>query len=114
MAYLQHLLPQTIQSVAAASVGASYSTLGTVNHEARIVRLINSTDQPVLISWDGSASNDNEFLANGTNITYNCTANRVADDGAFISSGTVFSVKRAGNAPASGSVYLVVIYTLVK
>lgn len=114
MAYLQKLLPQALQSVAFGSITTSYTTLGTLTHPARLVKIVNNTTGLILISWNGDATTDNDVLPANSFVLYDVTANKVKDDGCFISLGTVFSLKYSGTAPTSGSVYLVSLYTLVK
>jgi hypothetical protein len=114
MAYFQKLQPQALQSVAFGSVGASYSTLGTATNDIRLVKIVNYTDQPVFISWNGDGSTNNDFIPEKGFALYDVTSNRVQDDGCFVGNGTVFSVKRAGSAPSLGSVYLVLLYTQVR
>jgi hypothetical protein len=114
MAYLQKLLPEALESVAFGSITTSYTTLATLAHPTRIVRIVNNTNGLLLISWNGDASTDNDVLPANSFVLYDVTANKVEDDGCFLAKGVIFSVKYSGSAPTSGSIYLVSLYTLVK
>lgn len=109
MAYGTRAQYEPIREVAAASVGATYSAIGAaINDHARIIRLVNTCDTEVYISIDGT--NNHLRLAENSFVLYDLSSNKVQDDGLFLSIGTVFYVKRVSGAPATGSVWVEVLY----
>ena len=94
-----------LRSVAFGSVTASYTTLGTVfAHIMRTIRLVNTTDANVLISFD--TVNDNIILPAGSFVLYDVCANTETNQlGFFFRNGTQLYLKRESGAPTSGTVY---------
>ena len=106
------MLPQALSSVAYSSVTSSYTTLATLSYPTRIVKIINTTNATILISWNGDATTDNDVLPPNSFFLYDITTNQSHyDGGEFIAAQTVFSIKYRGSAPTgSGSVYLSALY----
>lgn len=100
----------TLRSVAFGSIAASYTAVGSAfTHSVRTLKIVNLTDQPVLVSFDGT--NDNDVLPMNSGEVYDFGANSVANVGNFEQpNNTTVYVKRQGSAPSSGSVYVVIIY----
>ena len=97
-----------IREVAFGSIGAVYTAVGSaLTLPARIVRFTNTTDVDVYLSIDGVTNHIR--LVTGSFLLLDLTANKVRDDGFFFQEGTVFYVKRAAGAPASGLVAIEVI-----
>jgi len=101
---------ETLKSLAAASVVAGYTIVGsTFAHPVRILKVVNDTDGDVTISYDGV--NDQDFIpANGAFIyDYGSDKSGQAQN---LEQPVGFGVyvKRNGAAPTVKSVYVVVIY----
>lgn len=105
------MLPQELSSVAFGSITNSYTTLATLENPTRLVKIVNYTDAPVLISWNGDATTDDDFIPEKGFTLYDITTNQsFGDKGEFIAEGVVFSLKYSDSAPTLGSVYLVALY----
>jgi len=108
MASAIKLRAEAQRSLAAASVGASYTAIGT--EVANIVRLMivqNYTDALLQFSFDGVV--DHFVLPSGGQLIIDVTTNDFNGQGFFISIGTLMSVKRIGT-PTTGSVYVSAFY----
>lgn len=102
------LLAEPVRSLAAASVGAAYSAIGTgLEHPSRILFVQNLTDETLMFSFDGV--NDHFPLAATAFVLLDITANRTLIQGCFLSQGQVLYVKRIGT-PTSGNVYVTTFY----
>ncbi len=111
MVYTQRMLPQPLSSLAYGSIGSSYATLATISNPSRLIKIVNYTNAPIFVSWNGDATTDDDFVAENSFVLYDITANQsYSDRGEFIPAGTVFSIKYAVGAPTSGSVYLTAMY----
>lgn len=112
MALAIRIVPETLRSIAAASIPASYSLAHTVGaafaNPIRLFVLQNTTDQLVMFSFDGI--NDHLPLASNAYIIMDVTANKTIDTGAFFAQGTTIYCKYPGTEPTTGSVYLSVFY----
>ena len=100
----------TLRSLAFGSISASYAAVGSAfTHSVRTLKVVNLTDQPVLISFDGT--HDNDVLPMNSGEVYDFGANKVSNAGNFEQpNNTTVYVKQQGSSPSSGSVYVVVIY----
>lgn len=108
MSYSIILFFDPLRSIAAGSVGSSYTAIGTpLVHPARILKIQNLTDANLLFSFDGTT--DNEFVPSGGFTLYDVTTNQVQTQGAFLLKGTQIYVKQSG-VPSTGSVYITVGY----
>lgn len=108
MAYSIIIFFDGLRSIAAASIGSSYTAIGTpLLHPSRIIKIQNLTDSDVLISYDGV--NDNDFVPSGGFTLYDISTNQVQTDGAFLLKGTTIYVKESGS-PTTGSVYVTIGY----
>lgn len=102
------LAPEPIRSLAAGSVVAGYTAVGSaLAYPARIIIFNNLTDEDVMFSFDGT--NDHVAIAGPGSFVLDVCANKALADGLFIAQGTTFYVKRIGT-PSSGSVYISVFY----
>ena len=101
-------IPETVRTLAAGSVAAGYTAVGSAfNNPIRILIIQNLTDQSVMFSFDGT--NDHlPLLANGY-VVLDVSSNKNQTDGFFFAVGTTIYVKQIG-APSSGSVYVSVFY----
>ncbi len=97
-----------VREVAFGSIGASYSAIGTaLTDHARIIRFVNSTDDEVYISSDGSTNNFR--MSANSFILFDFSTNKIRDDGLFVAIGTQFYVKRVSGAPTEGAVWIEVV-----
>jgi hypothetical protein len=103
------LRAEPLRSLAAASIGTSYTALGDpLVNPARIIHLQNATNADIVWSMDGI--NDHGFLAAGAFILLDITANKSLDQGEFIAIGTQFYVDYPDTQPTTGAVYLSVFF----
>jgi len=99
---------EPVRTIAAASVGASYSAIGgPLLNPARQFFIQNLTDQTVMISFDGI--NDAFPLPSNGNIIDDIAANYTHQSNWFMAQGTTVYVKRIGT-PTTGSVYVSIFY----
>lgn len=102
------LKPETVRSLAAASVVDAYTAVGTAFIEpSRILILQNLTDGDVMFSFDGV--NDHVAVAGPGSFVLDITSNKGVAGSLFIAEGTVIYVKRI-DTPTSGSVYVSTFY----
>lgn len=106
-------IPDTLRSIAEASITNAYQTLGTsLGHCARLIRFVNNTDGDMFISLDGS--NNHFFVAKASFVLYDLAANACSpmNKTPFVfASGTQFYIKYS-SAPSIGTFYIEVIYAL--
>lgn len=100
---------EAIREAAFGSVGSSYAALGSalIDH-ARLIRIVNSSNAEVYISFDGSTNQVR--LAASSFILLDLCSNKVQDDGFFIPVGTIIYQKRVSGAPSLGAVWAEVMY----
>ena len=97
-----------LRSLAFGSIGASYLPIGSAfGHPMRVVKVINTANTDMVISFDGTT--DNDYIPAGGFALYDLTTNQVQTQGWFFRTGTQVYVKYA-TAPASGSVFVVAFY----
>ncbi len=97
-----------LRSLAFGAIGATYLPLGIAfAHPMRIIKIINTTNTDMFISFDGTL--DNDYVPAGSFILYDITTNQYNDAGWFFRTGTQVYVKY-NTAPASGSVFLAAVY----
>lgn len=98
-----------LRSLAFGSIGATYLPLGTpFGHPMRIIKIVNTTNADMVISFDGT--NDNDYIPAGSFALYDLSANE--DNGSagwFFRVGTQVYVKY-NSAPSSGSVFVTTLY----
>lgn len=100
---------EAVKEVAAASVTASYTAVGTATTDhTRLLSISNGTDADCYISLDGT-TNHIRLSANSFKL-FDLTANQVSNDGFFIAEGTIFYVKRVSGAPTTGTLWIEVMY----
>lgn len=110
MAYPRRLRYEGLRTLGFAAIGAAYAAIGTaLANPARVIIAKNLTDKSVLFSINGVT--DHFIIPSGGFQLIDVTTNKVRDDGFFTDQGTVFYAKQGpSGAPASGSVYIEVIY----
>lgn len=108
MAYPVHAEIDTIRTTAFGSIGASFTSVGSiVDKPTRLFYVFNDTDATLYISDDGV---NNKFkLPSGAFIVLDITANKIRDDGLFLRKNRYWYVKHAGVAPTSGSIDITLI-----
>lgn len=105
MSFPRKLFPLALRSLAAASILAGYTAVGTaVDRPLRILRVVNGTNADVIISFNGVT--DHMVVLAGQVAQLNMTNNKVREDGFFIGQGTQFFVKRAVGAATTGSLFI--------
>jgi len=108
MTFGTRVIFEPLRTVAFGGIGAAYAPVGSaMSHHARLVSFFNSTDADLIISLDNV--NDHVRVAAGTGQVFDLTANKVKDDGLFVSKGTIFFVKRAVGAPSVGNFWIQVM-----
>lgn len=109
MAYPRRIRFEAVREAAFGAIGAAYNAIGGATAQpARLVRISNTGDQDVYISFNGVI--DHLRITTGSFFLIDVTANKVRDDGFFLDEGTVFYVRRVGAALTSGGVYIEVVY----
>ncbi len=108
MALGRQLRCEPVRTLAAGSVGASYTPVGAqvVNADG-IILFQNLTDALLMFSFDGV--NDHFPLQPNGYHVLDITTNQPTKDGLFLSIGTQFYVKQI-NVPSTGSVYITLYY----
>ena len=109
MAFGTRIQIDSVREIAASSISGSYTSLGvpTIDN-SRIIILTNATGQEVYISFDGI--NDHFRMAGNSFKLLDFSANKVRDDGLFLSAGTQISVKFVSTTTVSGDVWVEVIH----
>jgi len=99
-----------VRTVAFSSITASYTALGSkFTHAMRLLHFINTTDQEVMISFNGT--DDNIPVPASSFALYDITANEDTSEAIRDQSNTQIYVKYTSDAPTEGNVYLVTMYT---
>jgi len=97
-----------VRSLANASIGATYTLLGTpFNHAMRLLHFINGTDADIMISFDGTT--DNVPVLADNFALYDLTSNQNSNETFRYERGTQIFIKYL-SVPTTGSFYLVCIY----
>ena len=100
---------EEIRTLAAASVGAAYTNIGTqLNKPTRLLIIQNETNAPVMISFAGGA--DHIQMKSGLQLVLDVCTNEVDSEGFFISKGTQLQTKYSVGAPTTGSVNITAMY----
>jgi len=108
MTYGTRVKFEPLRSVAFGAIGAGYAALGTATTDhSRLFSIFNSTNTDVLISFDGAT--DHMRIAAGSGQVLDLSTNKIRDDGLFLRKETIFYIKRAAGAPASGNVWIQVM-----
>jgi len=110
------IFPQPLQSVSYLLMSTAYINIGTpLPFASRIIQLQNTTDNEVLISWDGI--NDHQFIpANGFVLLDVMTNKTASQEGWYVGAKTqLYARFPIGSSPATqGAVYLTSFYGLVE
>jgi hypothetical protein len=107
--FYTRLVPQTIQTVAAAGIALGYNPLGApLIAPAALFILQNDTDVSVFFSFDGV--NDHFFLPTKGFLVLDLATNKSLDRGAFFAQGTQVWVRLEFAAATTSAVYLSMLY----
>lgn len=101
---------EPLRSLAFGGISGAYAAVGTsFANPVRILKITNTTDANLLISFDGVT--DRDIIAANTIEVLDYGSNK-ADTGGQLdqSTGDRVYVKQAGGAATGGSVYVTVIY----
>lgn len=100
-----------VQTVAFGSITGSFVAFGAaMPAPIRILKISNTTDADIYISYDGTTVQDAIPASSG--MVLDITTNKSQDVGAFIGQGVVVYLKYV-SAPTSGNVYLSAYYASV-
>lgn len=94
----------SLRSLGFAAIGAAYVVIGTpLDRPMRVIKLINTTDADMYVSFDGATDND-LLPASGGFTLYDLYTNSLT-----LQNLTQLYIKQV-SAPSKGAVYLVGIY----
>ncbi len=97
-----------LRSLGFGSISGTYAAIGTpFGHPMRLIKVVNTCDAGMIISFDGI--NDNDFIPASSFALYDISTNEAGPDGWFFRTGTQVYVKQL-SAPSSGSVYVTAMY----
>ena len=97
-----------VRSLGFASIGATYSAIGTpLGHAMRVLHFINDTNGDVMVSFDGSTDNV-PVLAESFSL-YDLTSDQDSNEMFRYQVGTQLYIKYL-SVPTSGTFYIVAIY----
>lgn len=98
----------SLRSLGFGSISGSYAAIGTpFGHPMRLVKIVNTCDTDMIISFDGI--NDHDYITASSFALYDISSNEAGIDGWFFRSSTQIYVKQA-SAPSLGSVYVIAMY----
>lgn len=98
-----------VQTIAYSSITSSFVATGNAMPAAiRILKINNTTDADMYISYDGSVIHDVIPATSGMVLDF--TTNKTMPEGAFLAQGTVVYIKYV-SSPTSGNVYISAYYT---
>ncbi len=96
-----------IRQVAFGAITGSYTPLGSdLRHATRLMKIFNTTNADMFISFDGTTNND--YVPAGSFTLYDLTTNGISELFAF-EIGTQIYVKY-NSVPSSGSVTVICLY----
>ena len=101
---------EDLREAAFGAIGAAYAIVGTATQNPiRIITIVNDTDAPVVISFNGV--DDHIYVPATSGFTYDYNANKQDPSGIFQQpSGTEIYVKRHAGAPTTGDLAITIIY----
>lgn len=96
-----------LRSLASGSISGTYAAVGSsFTHPMRLLKLINTTDVNITVSFD--SINDNDLIPAGGFALYDLTTNKTVPDTTFaFEKGTTVYVK---GSPTTGTFYVVAIF----
>jgi hypothetical protein len=97
-----------LRSLGSGSISGTYAAIGTpFAHPMRLLKIINTCNTDMVISFDGI--NDNDYVPAGSFSLYDLTTNQYSTAGWFFRINTQVYAKQT-SAPGSGSVYVIAMY----
>lgn len=103
------IYPEPLRSIDSGTLSNVYMGIGTpLEFPARVFQIQNTTDVDVLISWDGI--NDHQIIPSASFTLIDISANKVNDQGWYVTAGQRFYAKEASTPSSNGAVYLTVFY----
>lgn len=114
MSNAQRVAFEPLRSLAFGSVAASYTAVGGLyDNPARLIKIDNSTDANVLISFNGV--DDHIFVPAISAVLFDYASDRVGpEDRLEQPVNTQIYVKRESGAPSSGNVYVSLMFASAK
>lgn len=98
-----------VQTVAFGDVTDSFVAMGAAMPDPiRIIKINNTTNEDIYVSYDGSTEHD--VVVAGSGMVIDITTNKSIEQGMFLSLGTVVYIEYVSAAPTSGNVYLSAYY----
>jgi hypothetical protein len=98
-----------VQTVAFGDVTDSFEAMGVGMPAAlRILKINNTTDSDVYVSYDGTTEHD--VVVAGSGMVVDITTNKSVEEGLFLPEGTIVYIEYVSGAPTSGNVYLSAYY----
>jgi hypothetical protein len=108
MSYTRAATFDVIKSLAAASIGPTYTLIGSeLFYKSRVLILTNQTDADLIFSDDGT--NDKVVILSGTSFIVDIATNDASEDPWFYPAKKKWYVKEIGT-PTTGSVYVASIF----
>lgn len=105
MAFGTRVIFDAVRELDSTSITTNYATLGVpLTEHVRLISISNSADEEIYISFDGTT--DHLRLAQNSFKLLDLSANKVRDDGLFISVGTQIYVKFVSTTTTSGTVWV--------
>ena len=110
MAYPKRVRMDELRRLAFGGITANYAAVGAaLTDPCRIFILSNLSDDNIIFSLDGVT--DHFFVPVGGFKLIDCTANKVREEGFFVSEGTVFYARcEAGAVPTAGLVTVEILH----
>lgn len=109
MGYPIRLNYEPLKEKDATTLTANYLAVGTsLTHPVRMVRIQNTGDKDVRISFDGI--NDFTYMSAGTSLLLDITANQTREEGFYLPKGITVYAKHNGVVPTSGDIFITTIY----
>ncbi len=99
-----------VQAVAYTDITSSFVAMGDgMDKPIRILKVNNTTDSDIYISFDGVTAHD--VVVASTAMVIDITANKSTDPGIFIAEGTIVYIEYVDTVPTYGTVYLSAYYS---
>ncbi len=103
--------PEPLRTIGFASIGVGFTALGTpFDNPIRLFKIVNTTDQTILVSWDGIVSHD--IVPSNGFVLYDISSNKTSNsnDWNFAQGTQIFVTYSGVVAPTLGAVDLVTFY----
>jgi|GEM_PF-3736342 hypothetical protein len=98
-----------VQTVAFGSVTSSFVAMGAAVPAAlRVLKINNTTDSDIYISYDGVTQHD--VAVAGSGFVVDITANKSVPEGLYLPEDTIVYIEYVSSAPTYGNIYLSAYY----